>query len=722
VADNLNDSDDKDSSDNADKKILDEAHARFKLVEEAESEIRRLSLEDLEFSAGEQWPENVKAERDRDGRPCLVINRLPHLISQITNDQRQNRPSIQVHPLDDFADVKTAKIMQGLARHVEYNSNADVAYDTAFELAVKTGRGFWRVITDYSSPNSFDQEIFIEPILNPLSVYFDPFSRKPDGSDAEYAFHVEDLSKDLYESKYPNSELSKSGDWETAGSLAPGWMPEGSARVADYFYKEYTNETLVFLSTGESFLKSELPEDLGVDQSGAPVTILKERETKVTKVVHAKVNATEVLEKSEWPGKYIPIVPVYGKVTDINGKLVVEGIVRGAKDPARMYNYMASAEAEAIGLAPRAPFIAAEGQIEGYESDWESANRKNHSVLYYKPISLGGQPAPPPQRNSFEPAVQAITQARMMASDDIKATTGIYDSAVGAQSNEISGTAIEKRTMQSQTGNFHYIDNLTRSIRHTGRILIELFPKIYDTARSGRIIGDDGEQKIVPLNQSFMDEDGKPMIYALDAGQYDVTVDVGPSFQTKRQQGVAAMIEMFRAAPGPMQNALDLLVKNMDWQGATELSERFKKMLPPNLVDDPKAQQVPPQVQAQMQQMNMMIQNLSKELDETTKIIETKKLDLESKERIELMKLQGQLEIKLAELGSKESVALLNNEVASIKHRLELLDMNAPIEAPNDFNPQNADGGNYAGFGHVGGTTNITGGASPGSPVEGNLP
>lgn len=703
----------------SDDDILKEARARLKLTEEAETEIRRNALDDLKFRAGRQWPDDIKQERERDGRPCLVINRLPQFVQQVTNDQRQNRPAIKVHPVDSAATIDTAKIIQGLIRHIESNSNAEVAYDTGFEGAATGGFGYWRVITDFIGPDSFDQEILIKRIRNPFSVFLDPYAQEPDGSDSAWGFIVDDLSPDEYRSKYPDSELASGGsDWNAIGNQTPGWVKSDGCRVAEYYCKEFKNDTLHMLSTGEAVLSKDLPSRIqAASQAGLPLEVARSRTVKVPHVCWYKINGIEILERTEWPGRFIPIVPVYGAELYVDGERILESVIRHAKDPQRMYNYWKSSETETIALAPRAPFIGAEGQFEGYEEQWKTANRRNHAYLTYKFTTVGGQAAPPPQRQTFEPAVQAITQASMMAADDLKATTGIYDAGVGAQGNEVSGIAIQNRGSQIQTSTFHFVDNLKRSLHYTGLILIDLIPHIYDTVRAARIIGDDGEQKIVTINQTHTDESGKQVLYSMDTGRYDVVVDTGPSYASKRQEAATAMMDFSRDVPQVAQSCADLIVKNMDWPGAQDMSDRLKKLLPPALQTDPKQMQVPPQAQAQMQQMQMMIKQLSDHLNETTKIIETKKLDLEHRERVELMKVQADLEINLAKLGSQSNIELLKHEVGAITARLKLLDVNQPIGAPSDFNSQQADGGNYAGFGHVGGSENLIGEESPSEPV-----
>jgi hypothetical protein len=714
--------------------LIEIAHARFKLAQESEKEIRDSALEDKKFRAGEQWPELIRQKREQDGRPCLVINKAPQFIQQITNDQRQNRPSIKVNPVDDQADVETAKIYQGLIRHIESNSGADAARDNAFEGAVTGGFGYYRVITQYVDPMSFDQEILVKRIANEFSAILDPFCQEPDGSDAEWGFVFEDLPKDEYKRLYPDSKLSDDAEWDAVGAQKPDWVTSDGCRIADYYYKVYERRSICRLSTGDVVFKEECAKMVEIlsAQSDQPVTVTGERVVEVPSVKWCKLNGCEVLDETDWPGIYIPIIPVYGNELNIDGKRILEGVIRHAKDPARMYNYWASAETEAIALAPRTPWIMAEGQDEGHAAEWATANTRNHSVLKYKPISVGGQPVGPPQRNAFEPAVQAITQARMLASDDYKATTGLFDAARGAQSNETSGRAILARANQAQTGNFHFTDNLTRAIRYEGRILLDLIPKVYDAARAVRILGEDGEPEIIRINEVF-ERKGEKVRYDLGVGKYDVTVSVGPSYASKRQEAASSMLELSKVSPQVMGAAADLVVKNMDWPGAHEIAERLKKTLPPGLADDPKDKKpLPPEVQAQMAQMSQMIQKLQQDSGDLLREREQRLVEIESRERIEMKKLEVELAIETAKIDAKDSLALLSHEIASIGERLSLLNASAPIDsddqgqeqpmgapepaAPAQVPPGPADGAMSADV--SGPDAPLTGEESPGLPVD----
>lgn len=657
-------------------KIIETAKKRFKYAAEKWHDNKLKAIDDFKFRSGDQWPEEVKQDRESDGRPCLTINRIPQFVRQITNEQRQNRPSLRISPVDDKGDLETAKIYQGLVRNIWTSSNADLAIDTAFDHSATGGFGFFRVITDYVDPMSFDLEPKIERIADCMSVLIDPDIKLPDGSDAEYGFIFQDYTRDSFESEFPEAELCTQSDWETLGHGDSEWLDEDHVRVVEYLYKEYEDIDLVLLSDGSVFDKAEIQ-----DQLPEGLEIINTRKTKVAIVKWCKLTSHEVLEETEWIGSYIPIIPVFGEEIIVDGKRIFEGVVRHAKDPQRMYNYWKSTETETIALAPKAPYIGYAGQFEGFESQWQQANRKAYSYLEVNPTMINGAPAPLPQRNISEPPVAAITQAAMLAADDMKATTGIYDSALGARSNEQSGVAIQRRKLQAQTSNFHLIDNLTRSIRHCGKILLEIIPYIYDAPRVARIIGEEGNEEIVLLNQIFQYK-GKPKQFNLNVGKYDVICDTGPSFATKREEAAASIAELTRSYPQLMQVAGDLLVKNLDWPQSQEIAERLKKTLPPNIAaDENQGQaQLPPEAQAQMQQMDQMIQQLNQQLLQAQEQIKIKAAELESKERIEFAKMEVDLQKEAMKAAPNQAMELMLQEIAKINTRLQLLDMNEPIE------------------------------------------
>ena len=627
--------DDKEKKSNPDEELLKTALERFKNGLEAEQDNRDDFEEDVKFYLGENhWPEQVKTLRENDQRPCMVINRIPQFVRQVTNDQRQNRPSIKVSPVDDAADPDTAEIMQGLIRHIEYDSNADAVYDTGFFNAVCGGFGFWRVVSEYEA-DGFEQCLKFRQVPNSLSVVFDPHGVEPDGSDWEWCFVSEMMGKEAFKREYPSIDPD-----DFQGDDEHNWITEDEVRVADYYHiKDWENKTVCLLEDGRVKYKDDLEPGDKID---------KTREVKVPKIEIAKITSFNVLDRTDWAGKYIPVVPVWGDVVQSEGKTYRTSLIRNAKDPQRMFNYARSAAAEATALAPKAPWVAAEGQIEGYEDEWENANNKNYSVLPYNPIDINGMAVPPPQRQMPAQISPGLEQLGVNAQQDLMGTIGIYESGLGEQGNETSGRAIMARQREGDTGTFHFADNMRRAIRHTGRILVDVIPKIYDSPRVTRILGEDGSERLQKVNETFTEKDkwGQEVekIYDLTMGRYDVVISQGASYNSKRQEAAEHMVEIMRGNPQVMEQFGDIIFKEMDWPGADKFADRFRKMLPPELRDDMdedgdgQPDNMPPEIAAQIKQYEGMIQ----ELDQT---IQAMGAELESKEA-ENLKAAKELQIK----------------------------------------------------------------------------
>lgn len=656
-----------DSKDNVE--FMATFHRRWSDSAEATADIRRDALDDLKFIGGEQWPQEIMRDRQVSFRPCLTINRLPQFVRQVTNDLRQNRPSMTFSPVHEDADEDTAEVMQGLARHIEYISNAEIAYDTATTSAVRCSFGYFKVITEYTDPMSFEQDIKIKRIMNPFCVYFDPFCQEPDYSDASYCIIVEDWAIETYKKKYPNSKMANASmsEYTTIGDTHPQWMSNDMIRIAEYYYIDREQETIIQLNDKSVHIKRTMPKTKnGELELPDHLYVINERETLIPKVKWKKLNALEVLDSTDWLGNWIPVIPVLGEEIDIDGDLKLESCIRHAKDSQKSYNFWVSAEAEMIALAPKSPFIGAAGAFEGFEKDWQMANVTNVPFLQYNPIDVEGKPCPPPQRNAYEAPIQAITNARQQAAEDLKATIGIYDPALGKESNETSGRAILARQNQSHTSTFHFSDNLARAMKHLGRIIAELIPKIYDEPRVVRIIGETGTHKQVKINQPFT-EDGVQKLYDLTAGKYDVIISSGPSYNTKRQENAACMQEVISAYPPIMDKAGDLLVKNFDWPGAQELAERLAMFLPAGIAD---AGDIPPQIKQQMDQQNSMIQQLTQHVGKLTDKLDGKIADIQSKERQTYAKIQGELLKVMATTTSEEAKHAFAME---IKHLGDLM-------------------------------------------------
>ena len=626
----------------SDSDILTVARARLDMAVSALAESREDEIDDLRFYAGSpdnhwQWPADVLATRGAvqgqtiNARPTLTINKLPQHVRQVTNDMRQNRPGAKVIPVDDDADVQVAEIFNGMIRHIEYISDADVAYDTACENQVAYGEGYITLMTEYCEPNSFDQDIKIGRIRNSFSVYMDPLIQDPTGADAKYCFITEDLTKAEYERQYPDAApISTLQSLGVGDQSISNWLNEDTVRIASYYYIDYEKAKLNMYPGGQTAFQNT-PEDKQLRAFyGEPK---RTRESVNPKVKYCKINGYEILEQNDWAGKWIPVIRVVGNEFEVDGRLYVSGLVRNAKDAQRMYNYWVSQEAEMLALAPKAPFIGYGGQFEGYEDKWKTANTNNWPYLEVNPDVTDGQGAvlPLPQRAQPPMASSGLLQAKAGASEDIKSTTGQYNASLGMGSNERSGKAILARQREGDVGTYHYGDNLTRAVRHVARQLVDLIPKIYDTQRIARIIGEDGETKMVKINpeqqepvKKIVDEQGVVIekIYNPGVGKYDVVATTGPGYATKRQEALEAMAQLLQGNPQLWQVAGDLFVKNMDWPGAQEMSKRFAKTIDPKLMEDgdksPELQAAEMQMQAmgqEMEQMHQMLQNVQQSME-----------------------------------------------------------------------------------------------------------
>lgn len=602
-----------------DEKLLIEARKAFARARDKEAKNRENWLADVRFARlGEQWPEAIKQQRDRENRPCLTLNRLPAFIRQVTNDARQNTPSIKFHPVGDGADQETARVLDGVARNIEYTSDADVAYDNALENAVTGGFGYFRVTTDYASDDAFDQDIRIEAIRNPLTVFGDPMSMAADSSDWNVAFITEMLDKEEFKRKWPKADVV---DWQSDSHDRQDWFTDDEVRIAEYWKREEVPATLVKLSNGMVMLEDDYldPEKFDfLEVSG--VKLVDERPTRTMKVTQYLISGCDVLETNEWAGKYIPIIPVYGDEVVVDGERHLLSLVRFAKDPQMMFNFWRTASTELVALAPKAPYVGAVGQFVTDAHKWNTANSATHSHIEYDAVEVGGQLAPPPQRQGFAGPPAGALQEALNASDDMKSIMGLYDASLGAKSNETSGRAILARQREGDVSTFNFTDNLSRAIRHAGRVLCDLIPKVYTGPRMMRIIHEDGTNQTVGINgamppQPTQDEqrDMKAVLRTFDItnGKYDVTCETGPSYTTRREEAANQMIEFIRANPAAAPLIGDLLAKNLDWPGADEIADRLKKMLPPQLQgQDPQAMAA----QQQMQQMAQQIQMLGQKL------------------------------------------------------------------------------------------------------------
>ena len=636
-----------------DDELLRLARDRFELCQEGEADIREKADKDIKFDNGEQWEKEELS--DRKGRPCPVINKVAGTNKQILGDARQNRPKIKVRPVDSGSDPFLAEVFTGLIRNIENVSDAESAYDYGHECAVRGGYGHWRVLTEYED-DSFDQQIKIKRLHNPFSVYFDPASVEQDYSDAKYCFITDELTKEEFEAQYPDADQV---DWENTEQAALSWIEGKKIRIAEYWWKEQVKRHLFELADGrvieikkpEIFDQPETPPSQQMDQATGqiveipgqpasrwvfgdgmpePLQFRRERAVKGEQIKWAKLTGSQVLEgPQDWAGKYIPVVRELGEEVWIDGQRVLRSATRHAMDPQRLYNWGAANAIEVLAMGPKQPYLVTAKQVEGYEQEWSRAFRRPAPYLTYNSDpSAGGIP----QRQSLDVSTNGITGFLMVASDDIKSTTGLFDASLGKQGNETSGRAIIARQREGDTATYVFADNQAKAIRYTGKILVDLIPRIYDTERVVRLMGDDlkksmeqGEQQqqitVAPDGMSawvkvnIVDPaTGKVIANDLGAGKYDVVVDAGPGYMTRRMEAADAMVQLAQIAPQALPVLIPRIAKNLDWPDAIEISEEIKQLA------QPPPQPPDPRIALEMEKGKLDLQG--KQLDNQGKVID----------------------------------------------------------------------------------------------------
>jgi len=607
--------------------IFLEANARLKLSEENEGENRSRGLEAVAFRNGQQWPTDIYNQRTNvEKRPTLTVNKTNTWCVRLKNQLRQQRPRIKCQPVGGGSRIEDAEVITGMIRHIETISNSSVAYDTGAESAIDIGWGYWRIVGDYVSPDSFDQELFIRPIVNTFTVYDDPLSIMPAGEDRKYILISEEMSRVEYKRRYPKAD---NADWQpqAAGDQSIiAWDSKVKIRLAEYYRLHETPDTLVLMSDGRAVYRSQLPSEESMQASGwvpqlqyslnpeAPPKQIS-RPTTRCQLQWFRLNGTMVVDSRDLPGKYIPVIRCEGNKTVINGKTVRKGMVEDLMDPARMFNYWRSSETERYALAPKAPWLMAEGQDEGHP-EWDDANTRSYSRLVYKPVTGpdGVSVLPPPMRQPATPIEQGYAQAAQSASMDLAEVAGMQPENQELQARVIGGNKyLQRRQGMQDLTHFQFYDNQTYSIMMTGVMLLDMIPHYYDTKRMQRIIGDDGTAKMVEINNPAGDESSAiyRVKHNLEVGRYDVVMDTGPDYGTKREEGSEALLGLLGTPMGEKisTHASDLVIRGMDFYGADDVADRLAPSTPEGMKDA--IEGLPKQARAIVGALQMQVQQLT---------------------------------------------------------------------------------------------------------------
>lgn len=610
--------------------VIMEAKGRWDRCSEWESPSRERFIDDLRFANGDsdngyQWPNAIRRSREVDSRPCLTMNIIRQHNLQISNQARKNKSSIKIVPQGNGATIESAQVFKSIIRRVEDISSAQDIYTLARNFQIDAGIGYWRVVTRYASEDTFDQDIYFEPVNDPLSVYMDPDMKLKDGSDANYAFIFDNMPLDIFNEQWPQYRDVVGQNALSVGSGDSDWISKDYVRVCEYFRKVGIEDTLisfVYQGVRKQILKSKLPANMR--------SIMKDPLTKTRPVQRQQIEwyliaGNEIIDSSIWAGKYIPIVRVVGEETTIDGILDRKGHTRYMKDSQRMFNYNASSQVEFVALQTKTPYVASAQAIEEYESMWNTANTANHSVLIYNGVDDSGQQIPPPERSQPPTSSPAYQQGMDTAFSQMMMTSGQWQNSMGMQGNERTGAAIQGRQAQSETAVFHFQDNYESALIFTGKILIDLIPKIYDTRRVIMIQAEnDADMEIVidpQAQKAFQQEQQETeqavlSIFNPNVGDYAIAPSAGPSYGSKQQETREAMTLILTQAPQLVPIIGDILLSSMEFDKALEAAQRLKRLVPPAaLGNGPTAaeQQLQTQNQSLMQSLTEALQQNAKQ-------------------------------------------------------------------------------------------------------------
>ena len=672
-----------------DEKIVKEAQRRFDICAQYENDARLRFIEDVKFANGDsdnlyQWDENSRTARGYgtiDERPCLTINKIRQHNLNIINDARQNKPAIKIKPVGNGATYDAAQVFEGVVRHVEYISNAQAAYDTATLFQVQGGIGWLRLTTDYpiDADQSFDQEIYIRRVKDPLTVYLDPDIKEADGSDARYGFVFDDMSAELFKETYPkHKDLATKSPLDVSGD----WIRKDQVRVAEYYrIVESEDKVLAYRhpDTGEQAIERKSKMDKALFESVVDAPSTKARQITDKTVEWFLIAGDTIIERSTWAGRYIPLIRVIGEETVINGQMDRKGHTRAMKDPQRLANYWYSAATEHVALQSKTPYIGPMAAFENLETYWDSANTVNHAWLPYNGYDDKGQKLEPPERQAPPVMAQAYIEGLKMASQEIKEVSGQFEADLGMEGNEKSGVAIQQRQRQGDNATYHYIDNLALAIRFLGKQLIDLIPKIYDTQRVIKILAEDGVEHNVLVDpqaqqalavQQQQEADKVTSIFNPNVGRYEVEADVGPAYATRRQEAFNALTQIMKESPDLMHVAGDLLFKAADFPMAEEVAERIKATIPPNIVA---GQPGPGPMQAEMQKQVQGLSELNAKLSqELSKLKIDRSIEQQQKEIDVYKALTERLKILLPLIPSEADRVKMVHDLVMAEHQNNL--------------------------------------------------
>lgn len=643
-------------------KLIQRAQKQFKSFIDWEGTFRSSFQDDVRFANGDadnQWQWDGTVLQSRKDCPSMTINMTWIHCALVQNEIKKNPPAITVRPVGGGATMKSAEVYGGLIREISRASDAINIYLKASESLVQGGVGYWRVLTEYEAEDSFDQVIRIRSVRSPLGVALDPDAKEPSGADSNWGMIFEDVKNDLLEDEYEKYKDVVGAENAIAANVAAAdWKNEGYTRVAEWYEKDKFQDQLLGFTDPDSgqFTTAFLGDikDGEIKQRILSDVRTQKRAVTRSRICWYKIFGDKIVDYREVPGKkYIPIVRVVGQETIIDGNLDRKGIVRGLKDTQRNMNYWVSAGAMQVALQTNVPWVGPAAAFENIKQ-WEDANRGRYAYLPYNHRDDQDEIIPPPSRPNPPVMATAYIQGIQIATQQFKDISGQHEATLGKQDNAESSLAIRARQGQGETSTFHFPNALAQGVAHTGRIILDMAPEVYDTPRLIRISNADmtqSEVNVDPRAPEAHAETDKPdeentteVTWNPKIGRYEVEAEAGPSYQTQREWTADALGGLLSQNKELWQVIGDYYADNLDFPGAEQMAERIRRTMNPAILgkgpspNEQKLQQQIEQGQKLMQSLMETLAKKQKELDDKDEEIQvkvadalTKRMDAESR-------------------------------------------------------------------------------------------
>ncbi len=691
--------------------IIAEARERWQRCDEHEEKQRKRILAAKEFRAGNQWDPDILAARQGKNaiqgvaaeppKPCLTMDRLSQPVRQVSNQIKTSNFSISVTPNGHGADDDTAAIIKGFLRRTQNKAKDEKPIEWAAEDAIVGGLGWFRLRTDYVDSNPdpdagievFDQEPVIERIPNNLSVYDDPSAVKPTRIDSLYRFITEDIAKEEFKKRWPWADTRGLDDFMASGDKKmASWVTQDIIRIAEYWRVTHEYELWVALADGST---RQLPYKHGKERLKVPddvdgVQVEAHRVIPRPKVEGKKINAIQVLEELPWTGSWIPTIPILGEEMNVDGDIILRGMISEAMDAQRMVNWTYSEGISILSLATKSDMMVPADAVANYADIWKTRNTQNHGYMPYDQYDASGRQLNEPVRTQGEPAnLQAAVEMMRISEDGIKAITGYYDSGLGATDNRtLSGRAKQAEIQQSELGAANYGAGVMMALVCLDNMIVEILPKITRPGQVLHILGADDKTDKVIVGQHFKKEGGEVIpltpeeaqslgpgvaqFFDPGKGRYAITAKIEKGSATKREEGAAALGELIPHLPPEMAAvATPDYVEQLDFEGSHGIAEKLRRALPPQLQDKPEDGSIPPQVQAQMQALTGQLQEAQQKIAVDGAKEEVKQKGMLQKAQIDadVEKFKADLQIKLQAMKDATSI-----EVARISAKAQHID------------------------------------------------